>query len=140
MIRAVIDTNLIISYLLTQGETLSRLIDHWERGHFVYLTSPTLAAELSEVVYRPKLRRHMRSDPAVLVELIETKAEWTPGVLTLPGSCRDPKDEPFIACAAEGNAAYLVTGDADLLDMGTYQHVTMIRALDFVNMLDSATA
>jgi predicted nucleic acid-binding protein len=35
--RAVLDTNLLISYLLTQGETLSRIIDHWEQGHFVYV-------------------------------------------------------------------------------------------------------
>lgn len=137
MIRAVIDTNLIISYLLTQSETLSRLIDHWERGKFVYLVSPALVDELRQVVYRPKLRQRMRSDPAMLLDLVEMEAEWTPGALTLSGVCRDPKDDPFIACAVEGNAAYLVTGDTDLLDMGAYQGVTMIRALDFADMLDS---
>lgn len=137
MIRAVIDTNLIVSYLLTQSETLSRLIGHWEQGNFAYLVSPALMNELSEVVTRPKLRRHMRGDPATLVDLVAAEAEWTPGILTLSGVCRDPKDDSFIACAVEGNATYLVTGDADLLDMGAYQGVTMIRAVDFVNMLDS---
>lgn len=139
MIRAVVDTNLIVSYLLTQSETLSRLIDHWERGTFVYLVSPMLVGELREVVHRPKLRQRMRSDPAILLELVEMEAEWTPGVLTLSGVCRDPKDEPFIACAVEGNAAYLVTGDADLLEMGAYQGVAMMRVIDFVNLLDSTT-
>jgi hypothetical protein len=138
MIRAVIDTNLIISYLLTQNETLSRLVDHWERGSFVYLISPPLLRELRQVVSRPRLRKYMSGDPSPLVDLIELEAEWTAGTLDLSGVCRDPKDEPFIACAVEGKAAYLVTGDADLLNLGAYQDVVMIRAFDFVNMLDGA--
>lgn len=136
MIRAVLDTNLIISYLLTQSETMSRLIDHWEQGHFVYTISPVMLAELREVVYRPRLRRHMRVDPAVLLDVIESDAHLILGKLNLSGICRDPKDDPFIACAVEGQAAYLVTGDADLLDLASYQGVTMIRAYDFVELLD----
>jgi predicted nucleic acid-binding protein len=34
MIKAVIDTNVLVSYALTRGETLSRLIDHWETRIF----------------------------------------------------------------------------------------------------------
>lgn len=41
MIRAVIDTNLIVSYLLTQSATLSRLIDHWEQGHYGLMILPS---------------------------------------------------------------------------------------------------
>ena len=37
----------------------------------------------------------------------------------------------------EGKAAYLVMGDRDLLDLGAYEGVTMIRAYDFVQLLDS---
>lgn len=136
MIRAVLDTNLLISYLLTQGETMSRLIDHWEQGHFVYLLSPAMLHELREVVYRPRLRQHMTADPAVLLDLIEADAEIVPGAVRLSGVCRDPKDDLFIACAVEGEAAYLVTGDADLLDMAAYQGITMIRPYDFVLLLD----
>jgi putative PIN family toxin of toxin-antitoxin system len=138
VIRAVIDTNLIVSYLLTQSETMSRLIDHWEQGHFAYLISPAMLNELREVVYRPRLRQHMRVDPAVLLDLIEADVEMVPGELVLSSVCRDPKDDRFIACAVEGQAVYLVTGDADLLDMVAYQRVTMIRAYDFVRLLDSA--
>jgi uncharacterized protein len=137
MIRAVIDTNLVVSYLLTQSETLSALIEYWEQGQFVYLTSPTLLTELREVVYRPNLRKRMRTDPGVLLELVELEAELTPGTLILSNVCRDPKDEPFLACAVEGEAAYVVTGDADLLAIGTYEGVTMIRALDFVHLLEN---
>ncbi len=56
MVRAVINTNLIVSYLLTQSSTTSRLISHWERGDFVYLISPIMLAELQTVIQRPRLR------------------------------------------------------------------------------------
>jgi uncharacterized protein len=137
VIRAVLDTNLIVSYLLTQGETMSRLIAHWEQGHFVHLVSPQMVAELSEVVNRPRLHQYMGTDPAVVLDLIEADAELTPGKLVLKDVYRDPKDDQFIACALEGEAAYLVTGDADLLEMESYQGVIMIRAYDFAVSLDS---
>lgn len=116
---------------------MSRLIDHWEQGRFVYLISPAMLKELREVVYWPRLRQHMRIAPAILLELIEADAQMVPGKLDLSGACRDPKDDPFVACAVEGSAAYLVTGDTDLLDMGVYQDVAILRVYDFVHLLDS---
>lgn len=136
MIHAVIDTNLIVSYLLTQSETTSRLIDHWEQGHFIYVTSPSILNELKEVVYRPRLRQLMRVEPAILVDLIEAEATIIEGKLALHGICRDPKDDHFIACALEGGATYLITGDADLLDLQQYEGIVIMRAYDFVNLLD----
>lgn len=134
--RAVLDTNLVVSYWLTRGETLSRLMAHWEQSHFTYLISPAMLTELKDVVLRPRLRRYMQDDPAILIELIEADAELVPGRITLRGICRDPKDDVFIACAVEGHAAYLVTGDADLLAIDIYQEVRIIRPRTFLQILD----
>ena len=79
----------------------------------------------------------MRIAPSILLELIEADAQMVPGKLDLSGVCRDPKDDPFVACAVEGKATYLVTGDADLLDMGVYHDVVILRAYDFVHLLDN---
>lgn len=136
MIRAVLDTNLLVSFLLTNGNTISRIMTYWEEGHFVCLQSPQMLAELIEVLNRPRLRQYLKTDPKVLINLIETDAEFVPGKLALPGACRDPKDDKFIACAIEGNADYIVTGDADLLDLGVYQTVQIVRAWDFLTLLE----
>jgi len=139
MLRAVVDTSLLVSYALTRGETLSRLIDHWEKGTFVYLTSPPIIEELKEVLERPHLREHMVAVPQPLIESVEADTEQTPGELVLHGVCRDPKDEKFIACAVEGGADYIVTGDEDLLDLGEYQGIKIIRAQEFVTLLDAVS-
>ena len=136
MIRAVLDTNLLISYLLTNGDTISRIMTHWEEGHFVYLQSPQMFAELIDVLNRPRLRQYLKADPKILIDLIEIEAEFVAGNLALTGACRDPKDDKFIACAVEGNADYIVTGDNDLLDLGVYQSVQIVRAWDFLTLLD----
>jgi len=135
-LRAVLDTNLLISYLLTQGEMLSGIVDHWEQGHFIYVTSPPVLAELKEVVARPRLRRAMSADPQALINVIEQDAELVPGELLLSGVCRDPKDDVFIACAVEGKADYLVSGDADLLELDSYQSVQMIAPNVFLQKLN----
>lgn len=136
MIRAVLDTNLLVSYLLTNGETLSRIITHWEEGRFVYLQSPQILTELVDVLNRPRLRQYLTANPQILIDLIVTDAEFVKGELVLPGVCRDPKDDEFIACAIEGNANYIVTGDRDLLDLVCYQTVQMVRAWDFLALLE----
>lgn len=136
MIRAVLDTNLLISYLMTNGETLSRIMIHWEQGHFIYLQSPQILDELINASNRPKLRRYIKTDPQPLLDLIKMDAEHTLGNLELPEACRDPKDDKFIACAVEGNANYIVSGDKDLLDLDVYQMIKIIRPRNFLMVLE----
>jgi hypothetical protein len=135
--RAVLDTNLIVSYLLTQGDTLSRIIDHWERGSFVYLISPPMFVELKAVLARPRLQRSMSADPQALLEVVENDAMFTAGTLSLAGVSRDPKDDIFLACAVEGNADYIVTGDADLLVLKEHEGIKILRPHDFLGELEA---
>jgi len=138
--RAVLDTNLLVSYLLTRGKTMSRIIEHWEQGNFVALVSPAMLAELKEVVRRPRLQAVMSADPQALIDIMEQDAEAVPGILQLPGVCRDPKDDIFVACAVEGHADVLVSGDADLLSLGSYLGVQMITPASFLQALDLHSA
>lgn len=137
MIRAVLDTNLVVNYLLTRGTTLARILDHWEQEHFVYLLSPAMLSELKTVVVRPRLRRAMKADPQDLLAVIEADAELILGQQRLTGVCRDPKDDIFIACAVEAEADYLVTGDNDLLSLGQYSNVQIVRPAEFLRILDT---
>ena len=134
-LRVVLDTNLLVSYLLTQGKTISHIIDYWEQGDIIVLVSPLIVEELAEVIVRPLRCQHMKADPEALINLIATEAEYTSGELALPGTSRDPKDDKFLACAVEGKADYLVTGDADLLDLGSIQGIPIVRAFDFAGIV-----
>lgn len=52
--------------------------------------------------------------------------------------CRDSKDDAVIATAVAGNAAYLVTGDDDLLILDSVGGVRILEPAAFVAILEAA--
>jgi putative PIN family toxin of toxin-antitoxin system len=73
-----------------------------------------LAAELSEVLQRPKLRHYSLGDDDVR-ELLGIVAAALPTV-DIEVEIRDPDDPHVVAAAIAGRADAIVTGDLDLLD------------------------
>ena len=49
--------------------------------------------------------------------------------------CRDPADDKFVVAALEGKADYIVTGDADPLDLGKYQDIEIVTPRQFLQAL-----
>ena len=45
----------------------------------------------------------------------------------------DPADDMLLAAAVEGEADALVTNDAEVLNVGTYRGVLILRPTDFLN-------
>ena len=117
MLRVVIDTSSLVSFVLTQGEIMSRVVAQWRAGAFVLLSSPATRAELAGVLTRPAIQQLAVAPLDELVHGLERFSEHVPGKLDLSGACRDPKDDKFLACAVEGHAHYVVSSDRDLLDM-----------------------
>jgi predicted nucleic acid-binding protein len=48
---------------------------------------------------------------------------------------RNPEDNKFLECAGAGRAAYLVTGDHDLLTLGSYHGITILTVGEFLKQL-----
>jgi len=47
----------------------------------------------------------------------------------------DPKDEMILACALDGQADVIVSGDLHLLDLGVYRDILIITARQFLDRL-----
>jgi len=140
MIRAVVDTNTLISGLISPLGAPAQITRHWKRGDFLLLTSPALLAELRRVLEYPRIADRLGwldEERTQFVESFEALALITPGVLTLPGITRDPKDDPVVACAVEGGAGFIVSGDQDLLVLGTYGKVRMVTPREFLALLEA---
>ncbi len=136
MLRVVIDTSSLVSYVLTRGKLMRRIVAHWRAGTFTLLSSPATRAELAGVLARPAIQRLAMAPLDELVRGLERFSEHVPGVLNLSNACRDPKDDKFLACAVEGGAHYLVSSDHDLLDMGRYQDVAIVNPGQFLLALE----
>jgi len=138
VIRAVLDTNQYVSMAIKAGGTADRLLAAWREERFVLLLSPPLLEELVRVLRYPRLRRLIGLTATELEGLIETlllDAELTPGRLAVHVITRDPSDNMVLACAVEGRADYIVSGDRDLLSLQSYQGIPIVRAAEFLRML-----
>ena len=117
MIRAVLDTNLLVSYLLTHRPPIATLIDeHLAQEHFVLISGAALLEELDRVLSYPRLRRYYTEEARTrYVALIAALSEVVDLPESVPRICRDPDDDWVIACAVVGEADIIVSGDRDLL-------------------------
>jgi len=116
--KAVVDTNLFVSGLISRHGLPYQLFQHWRKGAFVLLICQAQRNEIAEVLSRPKIAEKYGISPedqAAILRLLDTAAVKTGLRRRLPVRVRDPKDEMILSSALCGKADYLVTGDDDLL-------------------------
>ena len=113
--NVVCDTNVVVSAVFWNGESRD-CFGLWARRRFHLAITLPIFEEHSQVAHR-LARRLPEVNPEPWLKWIETKAKiYEPSVLGKQRS-RDPKDDPFLACAVAGGARFLVSKDKDLLDM-----------------------
>ncbi len=138
MIRAVIDTNVLISGLLSAGGAPRQLINAWPNNLFIMMASSETVIEVLRVLEYPKIRSRIRISEQAITDFrfaLVTLTKRTPGKLILSGVSRDPHDDMFVVCAVEGNADYIVSRDLDLLSLGSYQNISIISPDQFMEIL-----
>jgi putative PIN family toxin of toxin-antitoxin system len=135
--RAVVDTNLLVSYLLTHRPPIAELIDvYLARGDFVLLTSHAMLEELDRVLQYPRLHRYYDAQTRIrFVALGASLGEIVDVPEEVPRICRDPDDDWVIACAVAGDADVIVSGDRDLLDLIQVNRIPILSARQFLTLL-----
>lgn len=140
MIRVVIDTNVFISATFLPHSKPARIIDGIRAGEIAWVTSAEILEEITRVLLSPRVqKRHgltAQQITKVLAGLIQG-AEITRGTLRVNAS-RDPEDNKFLACAVEGRADYLVSGDKDLTDLKSYQDIPIVSPAAFLEIMGRA--
>jgi len=136
--RAVVDTNVLVSGLISEEGPPRRIVDAWLDGRFLLVTSLYQVEELHHVLTYPRIARRVRLEEAelgLLLAALLSQAEVVPGALQLPGLTRDPKDGAVVSCAVEGEADFIVSGDQDLLVLTKYEGIRVIAPREFVELL-----
>ncbi len=120
----------------------SRLIEAIERGHANLVLSATVLAEFGDVVARQEFAGRLAArnvTPSNLVVGLARKAEFvSPMPLREAASLRDPKDLPVLAAAVAARVDAIVTGDADLLSLKSFEGIPIItprKALEQLGLL-----
>jgi hypothetical protein len=129
-LRAVLDTNLWISFLISKKyHTLDLL---FESDQLILLFSDRLIQEFTEVALRPKFRKYFKAaDVEDLILNFEAFGERVEVISNLD-ICRDEKDNFLLNLALDGHADYLITGDTDLLILEQAENVKILSYPDFI--------
>jgi putative PIN family toxin of toxin-antitoxin system len=133
--RALLDTNVLVSALISPGGGSAQLLLELRSGAFELISSPLLLAELREVLRRDKFRRYVSETEAdAYVELIRSegvvRADPAPSPEPLSA---DPDDEYLIDLARDAQVDALVTGDAHLLELRAI--IPVMTPAEFLELL-----
>ena len=144
MIRAVLDTNVLVQAVISSTPSASALVlDAYYEGKFTPISSPATIDELIEVMLIPHIRqRHGMTDDEVLefAASLQAHSERFPGDTDVAASVpRDITDRKLLALAVESNANFLVTNDhRHLLRLGVFGPTHIVGPAEFLRRLASS--
>lgn len=125
--RLVLDSNVLISAILSPRGAPARLLGELSRTRAVLLFSDPAMTELADRLMRDKFEAYVdrQSRLRILAEL-DAVSEFV-GIAGAPMGCRDRDDDKFLETALAGNADMLVSGDRDLLDLHPWQQIPILN-------------
>lgn len=125
--RIIIDTNLWISFLLTND--FNKLDKIFADQSVVLLFSQELLNEFITVARRPKFKKYFSLvNLEDLLEQVALHAEFIT-VNSDINLCRDIKDNFLLSLSTDGDATHLITGDKDLLDLKRFNKTVILTFL-----------
>lgn len=134
VIRAVLDTNVLVSALLFSGPP-SQLVPAWQGGRLCLVVSAEILEEYVRVLAYPKFNLTgseilslIEKDVLPFVDTVRAKPISVPIL-------RDPDDVKFLACAISAGVHWLVSGDDDLLSIGRVESVEIVSVTNFLRHL-----
>jgi hypothetical protein len=140
VIRVVLDTNVFVSALIRRHgkpDQIYRLAG----DKFQLVTREFILSELAETLTRERIRTKYQQET-----MLERRAGFIATIrimadLVSPHTkltvVSDTQDNPVLACAVDGLAEYLVTGDRRLLELGAYGPVQIVTPHTFLEILQS---
>ena len=128
MITVVADSNVFISALVFGGRP-RRILELAEAGTFSLVVCPHLRDEVEEVLIRkfgwpPGYARIACQPLWAISHQVRPKVHVKVAV--------DPDDDRILECAIEAQADIIVTGDRDLLRLGTFRSVAIMTPAAFL--------
>lgn len=131
--KVVIDTNVLISGLISPFGPPAQIIDLWVTKKITVCLSTEIVEEYIAVLLRPKFSR--LGSPKERYEIISGLVELDNTLIVIPdfrlnAIYEDPDDNMFLECAIEAKAEIIISGDDHLLGLKEFQGIQIIRPID----------
>ncbi len=129
--RVVLDSNVVVSRLLAPNSVPARAV-HKASYLGQVLVSDDFLKELTSVLGRRKFDRYLSfEDRSDFLSQLRKLAQHIVTRTTIV-ACRDPKDNIILELAFDGQPDIIVTGDGDLLSLGTFHGIPIITPAVYI--------
>ena len=123
------DTNVLIAAAYNPGSASARIVILCRDGSLTLVVSPDIEREYDLILDRALHGKANRQAIDAAIDRAELYfPEKTPRVVAA-----DPADDMLLAAAVEGDADVLVTNDAEVLKVGEYRGVIVLRPAEFMS-------
>jgi putative PIN family toxin of toxin-antitoxin system len=135
-VRVVLDTNVLVSALISPGGTPDTIYIAWRERRFELITCLEQLEEFQRVTRYPKLRSRIGTTAAgAMFNGLRGIATIVPALPPVERSA-DPADNFLLALAEAGQADYLVSGDRrGVLLLGSHLSTRIVTASRFVEAI-----
>ena len=134
--KIILDCNIWISFLIGhQAQLVQRILTDMR---FDVYACDELLEEIHDVCGRDKIRDRVNDeDLEDFFRIIYAFCNMAKTEKKTQSEIRDPKDLYLLSLAESVEADYLVSGDADILDLKQHKQTKMLKLSDFIKLLEN---
>ena len=133
MIRVVVDTNILISSLLSPEGNEAEIILAIQNRFIVPCLMETIVEEYTQVLARPKFKFKPERISSMLAVLHDQGQMFEP--TETPYLSPDPTDTKFLQCAFASSADFLVTGNKRHFPTSPYGSTRVVKARELLTQI-----
>lgn len=130
-LRVVLDTNVLIATALPRRR-VARLRELWQQGRYQLLVSQPIFEEYLRVLTYPKFALSLEEIRHVVEQDLQPYLEYVQVTTLVQAIKEDPTDNMFLACAVDGRADVIVSGDRHLLMVKRFRGIPIETTSQFL--------
>lgn len=135
--RAVLDTNVLISGVIATGVPHELLVRGFDHEYQIVVSVETLTEFRETLLKYPERFQMSKSEVQKEVETVRYFAEFVDPDQEITAVQADPDDDKFLEAAVAGDVDYLVSGDTHLLEVESFRGIDIVEPRRFYEQLNA---
>jgi putative PIN family toxin of toxin-antitoxin system len=141
MTRVVLDTNLVISTILSPEGKPATILRMVLNAELDLVLSPALLEEISLVLNYEKIRKLFIKRSVTPQKMKDALQKIVKIAVVVSGKTKvnridkDPSDNMLLSCALEGKADFIISGDHHLTDLVSFEGISIVNPDVFLKLM-----